>query len=219
MNSCAAVRASPLARCGRCTGSPMPAAAVDKSGAVSSATWSRSASAAARSGSQAASMAVSSAGPLRHTPRQFKSGGEEADVHGCGVGHQDATGQRIEDRVERLLQSCRAHARLGRRADDRPSALHRNPGNGADLVVLLVGTGHLESQHGERRVTPGDARAGQGRTQVALHGPGTLFADGHHATRCPELKPRWSLFWIARTSLKASRSWRRLAGSRAFGSR
>ena len=83
------------------------------------------------------------------------------------------------------------------------------------------GSGPVSSspEHRERRFTPWDARAKRRRTQVALHGPGTLFADRHHATARPELKPRWSLVWIARTALKASRSWRRLAGSRALGSR
>lgn len=223
MKSCAAVRASPLAWCGRWTGSPMPAAAVDKPGAASTATWGRSASAAARRGTQAASTAVSSVRLLRRTPRRFKVAERKPTSTGA------AWATRTRPVSASRIGSSDSSNRPGRTvvSDASPMiALPRFTGTQAtepisscDLVVLRVGTGHLESQDGERRLTPGDGRGGRRRPQVALHGPGVAFDDDHHAKARPELKLQWSLLWTARTSLRASRSRRRLAGSIALGSR
>ncbi len=103
--------------------------------------------------------------------------------------------------------------------DDRLPPFHGHAGDGDELITVRVLTGGLDAEDRKRRLAPGKGRSGRRCPQVVLHDLGLTFQDGHHANARPPTSPRASLFWTARTSLRASRRRRRRAGSRALGSR
>src|SRR5262249_62090086 len=97
--------------------------------------------------------------------------------------------------------------------EDRLPRFHRHVGDGEELITARVRPGGLESDDRKRRLPPGKRGSGRRGPQVALHDFRLTFQQSHHANARPPTNPRVSLFWTARTSLRASRSSRRLAGS------
>ena len=194
VNNCAEVRASPLAWCGRWTGSPMPSAAADKPGAASTATWGRSASAGhpAREPRPRA-LPYPAWGPSAALlvdskwPRESRRAPVRRGPRGCD---RSANHHRVE-----RPSNCPGRTMVSDASPMIPALpFDRNPGDGADLVVPRVGTGHLAiPRDGERRITPGNGPSGRRRPQVALHGPGVAFGDEHHAKARAELKLRRKL--------------------------
>ena len=148
-------------------------------------------------------------------PCSLEDRGEEARVARCAVGDEDTARQRLDDRLERHpSRSDRRLEGLPMIAFPVPPARRRR--RGADH-----GAGPDRWPRGPGPQTTPGAREGKRRAAPSAGSPPRLRTDvpgGHHANARPPTSPRASLFWTARTSLRASRSRRRLAGSRALGS-
>ena len=222
MNTCAVVRASPSAWCGRCTGRFRDLASSERPRSPSAGDALHYSTVRGRSHGGGVHD-----GPAQRRAVSFQCCAQEALFYLRHMGYDDAAAHRLQHPAEHLGQLhrpgeltpsqavdadgvgsrhlLRADQLVDRIGEAHPASLHGHGGEGDDLVTGGIEPRCLEVDDAEARLPPGGVVSGQLRVAIGLENRGIrspLAAQGINALR---LNSWLNVFCTAATSRNASR--------------